>query len=94
MLTNLSRAAVLACAVAVSVSAQAPQAERINLRYQSFDPAVSQPEVPKALRSTSMMQMHIVQFASVPTQADRDAIAAAGGTVIGYLPVNAYVVRM
>ena len=94
MLSTLSRAAVLACAVTVSLSAQAPQAERINLRYQSFDPSVSQPEVPQALRSTAKMQMHIVQFAGVPTQADRDAIVAAGGKVIGYLPVNAYVVRM
>ena len=55
---------------------------------------MSQPEVPQALRSTAKMQMHIVQFAGVPTQADRDAIVAAGGKVIGYLPVNAYVVRM
>ena len=94
MLTNLSRAALLACAVAVSVSAQTPQAERINLRFQSFDPVVGQPEVPQALRSTAKMQMHIVQFAGVPTQADRDAIAVAGGKVIGYLPVNAYIVRM
>ncbi|MFT7534666.1 MAG: serine protease AprX [Hyphomicrobiaceae bacterium] len=94
MLTNLSRAALLACAVAASVSAQVPQAERINLRYQSFDPTVSQPDVAPALRSNAKMQMHIVQFAGVPTQVDRDAIAAAGGKLIGYLPVNAYVVRM
>ncbi len=94
MLTNLSRLALLACAVAVSVSAQTPQAEQINLRFQSFDPVLGQPEVPQALRSTAKMQMHIVQFAGVPTQADRDAIAVAGGKVIGYLPVNAYVVRM
>ena len=93
MLTNLSRAAVIACAVAVSLSAQSP-AERINLRYQSFDPVVSTPDIPGVLRSTSEQQMHIVQFASVPTQADRDAIASLGGKVIGYLPVNSYVVRM
>ena len=62
MLTTLSRAAVLACAVAVSVSAQAPRAGYIDLRYGAFDPLASQLEVPAALRSQDRHQMHIVQF--------------------------------
>jgi len=94
MLTTLSRAAVLACAVAVSVSAQAPRAGHIDLRFGAFDPLASQLEVPEALRTRASHQLHIVQFDAVPTQADRDAIAAVGGKVIGYLPVHAYVVRM
>ena len=94
MLTTLSRVAVLACAVAVSVYAQAPNAGLVDLRYGAFDPLASQLEVPEALRLQEQQQLRIVQFASVPTQADRDAIVAAGGKVIGYLPVNAYVVRM
>jgi len=94
MLTTLSRAAVLACAVAVSVSAQAPQPGTIDLRFAKFDPLTSPVEMPEVLRLQSGQQMRIVQFEGVPTQADRDAIQALGGKVIGYLPVNAYVVRI
>ena len=38
--------------------------------------------------------MWILQFHATPSQADRDAIAKLGGQVIGYLPDNAYIVRM
>ncbi|MEO6598114.1 MAG: hypothetical protein ABIP94_25500, partial [Planctomycetota bacterium] len=64
------------------------------LQYASFDPLATQPEVPAALRSTGQQRLWIVQFASRPTQAGRDAIAANGGEVIGYVPSDSYVVRM
>jgi serine protease AprX len=98
MMTILSRAAILACAVAVSVSAQqvenAKEAGRIQIRYSSFDPLSASPEVPAALTSTAQQQLRIVQFRGTPTDAGRSAITAAGGKIIGYLPSNAYVVRM
>ena len=98
MLSNLSRAALLACAVAASLSAQSPQANgegrRVLLTFGSFDPAVSVPGVPDQLRSTSAQQLCLVQFAGLPTQAGRDAIHELGGKVVKYMPHDTYVVRM
>lgn len=90
------------CTSGLSVAAQqplsstAPQAASsyIQLRYASFDPLKGQPEVAEALRSAADQNLVIVQFAATPTQAGRDAIADQGGEVIGYLPDNAYVVRV
>lgn len=78
------------------VEASAPQSDAslIELRYGSFDPLRSQPEVIEALRSGAEQNLVIVQFQGTPTQAGRDAIGAAGGELIGYLPDNAYVVRV
>ena len=98
MLSHLSRGALLACAVAVSLSAQAPSSAAargtISLRYATFDPTASVPMIPAALRATQQQLLRIVQFFGTPTQAGRDAVAAAGGKVISYLPHDAYVVRM
>src|SRR5690606_33373954 len=56
MLSPLSRAALLACAVTASLSAQAPNAtERtrsVLLTFGSFDPGINVPEVPAQLRSS------------------------------------------
>ena len=96
-ISTLTRAAVLACAVAVSLSAQDRQSngsDRIEMRFASFDPMTSAPEIPAALRSTQGQSLRIVQFAGIPTEAGRQAVKAAGGKIIGYLPSNAYVVRM
>jgi len=98
MLSQLSRGALLACAVSVSLSAQAPQSSAargtICLRYSTFDPTVAAPAVPDALRSTQQQGLRIVQFHGTPTQSGRDAIAAVGGKVVKYMPHDAYVVRL
>jgi len=97
MITTLSRAAVLACAVAVSLSAQSAipsESSQIQIRFSSFDPLASAPQIPENLKSTSAQQLRIVQFAGVPTEAGRQAIHAVGGKIIGYLPSNAYVVHL
>ena len=64
------------------------------LRYGSFDPTVTQPEVPLALRSTPAQRLQVVQFVGTPTQAGRDMIAALGGEIVSYLPQDSYVVRI
>jgi len=98
MLSRISRGALLACAVAVSLSAQqAPSADAqslLRLRYATFDPQQSAPQVPTALRAPAGCGLHIVQFRATPTQAGRDLVAAAGGRVLCYLPDDAYVVRI
>lgn len=96
-ISTLSRAAVLACAVAVSLSAQGRQSnggDRIEMRFASFDPMTSAPEIPAALRSAQGQSLRIVQFAGIPTEAGRQAVMAAGGKIIRYLPSNSYVVRL
>ena len=98
MLSRISRGALLACAVAVSLSAQqAPSADAqglLRLRYATFDPQQSAPQVPTSLRAPAGCGLHIVQFRGTPTQAGRDVVAAAGGRVVSYLPDDAYVVRI
>ena len=81
----------IAAALAAQLSAQAPS--QLLLRYGRFDPTQSTPAVPELLRSTNEGGLWIVQFDRIPTQADRDAIAAVGAERIGYLPQDAYVVR-
>ena len=62
--------------------------------YGAFDPVQSVPSVSEVLQAANEGHLWIVQFASTPTQRDRDAIAALGGERIGYLPKDAYVFRM
>ncbi|MGK0202457.1 MAG: serine protease AprX [Planctomycetota bacterium] len=89
--------ALLAVTASLSISA-AVQAQddssRIRLRYENFDPLRSQPEALPSLRSVATERLFIVQFAAMPTEADRNALAALNGEVHSYLPDNAYVVRM
>ena len=69
MITTVSRAAMLACAVAASVSAQALAQDTVStlrLRYASFDPISASPEVPAGLRSTAQQGLLIVQFSGTP----------------------------
>ncbi|MCA8978091.1 MAG: S8 family serine peptidase, partial [Planctomycetes bacterium] len=97
---SLSRTALLACVLGVTLSAQAQQpttsvayaSELIRLRYASFDPVHSEPAMPEALQSRG--NLWIAQFAGVPTESGRSIMAALGVTLHGYLPHNAYVVRM
>ena len=92
----LCRAAALACAVAVSLSAQsAPQrpASFLKLRFATFDPMIQAPSPVDGLQSPASERLHIVQFVGTPTQQGRDAVAAVGGEVVSYLPEDAYVVR-
>ena len=99
MTATLSRAAALAGALSISLAlagaaaAQGP-AGLLQLRFASFDPVLSEPEVPAGLASTSAQRLSIVQFDGTPTQRGRDLLAAAGGQIVSYLPQDAYVVRV
>ena len=99
---QITRCILLSCIVALpavaqllpdAVSQRSATAE-IRLRFASFDPLVGAPEIPSVLRSTNEQGLWIVQFHKSPSAADRTAVAALGGQIIGYLPDNAYVVRM
>jgi hypothetical protein len=94
----LTRAALCICVPGISVLAQDADAFRqaapLRLIYAQFDPLHEVPEVPAALRAGADSRLWIVQFAGLPTQASRDSVRESGGEVHGYLPDNAYVVRM
>ena len=93
-----SRVTACALAVAVSVQAQSPDSAQtssyIKLRYATFDPVVAEAEVPEALQSRGSDRLWIVQFEGKPTQTGRNGVMELGGQIHGYLPDNAYVVRM
>tara|TARA_R110002072_G_scaffold46591_10_gene129168 strand:+ start:190989 stop:194417 length:3429 start_codon:yes stop_codon:yes gene_type:complete len=77
-------------------SAQRPAAEdpRVLLDYAQFDPTVTTPMLPPGLQADANVNLHIVQFKSTPTEADRDAVRRAGGEIKGYLPVDCHLVFM
>jgi serine protease AprX len=66
---------------------------RILLRFATFDPLATVPPVPEALRCAGDTHLWIVQFASSPTDEDREAIRRAGGVIRGFLPHDAHVVQ-
>jgi len=96
MLRNSLPSALVLCLITVPcLSQSAPdEAAQIRLRYASFDPLLEVPEVSTATQKASERGLWIVQFRAVPTQVDRNALKVLGGQIIGYLPDNAYVVRM
>lgn len=99
MLNNFTCSSLLAGLLVAPAVAQVTvphQAQRtdIRLRYASFDPLVAPPNVSELLRSTNEQGLWIVQFHATPTQAGRNDLQRIGGQLIGYLPDNAYVVRM
>jgi serine protease AprX len=81
-------------ALPTSRTSESPTADLLRLRFATFDPRQGEPALPAALRSGAHERLWIVQFEGTPTQAGRDAIRELGGEVHGYLPDNAYVVRM
>jgi len=100
----IARPALLACALAAplfaqlqpvaAVSDQGVSPAQIRLRYASFDPAVGLPPIADELKKTNEGGLWIVQFHRSPGIAERAALQAAGGQRLGYLPDNAYIVRM
>ena len=94
-------AALLICALGFSVLVPAQVAAttdsgspRIRLRYDNFDPLTSAPAVTSLLRSEGAERLWVVQFTGSPTAAERTALVALEAAVHGYLPDNAYLVRM
>jgi len=69
----------------------------IHLSARPFDPVDGEPEIDISLRATEPAPnergYYLVQLAGPPTDARKDAVAAAGGELIAYLPDNAYIVR-
>ncbi len=92
--TSLGAFLAVTASISFSASAMAQDASYIRLRYETFNPTVAQPEILAALRSESTERLFIVQFTGTPTEAGRTALTALNAEVHGYLPDDAYVVRM
>lgn len=67
---------------------------RIHLRYATFDPSAAQPVIDDALRGGADTKLWIVQFRGLATETLRASVRGVGAEIHGYLPENAYVVRM
>ncbi|MBL8753213.1 MAG: S8 family serine peptidase [Planctomycetes bacterium] len=98
---RLSVSFFLAAVCAQAALAQAPDGSperrladdpRILLDYAQFDPVAGAPVVPPQLQANATSHLHIVQFWSTPTDADRAAVRAAGGEIRGYLPHDCHLV--
>jgi len=66
----------------------------LDFQYKRFDPATSRPMIPTSLQAQSGNTLFVVQFETQSLDAYRDAVRAAGGELLSYIPNNAYVVRM
>lgn len=66
----------------------------LDFWYQPFDPEVSTPNLPDVLKSPAGSQLFVVQFETQALNPYRKAIEEAGGTIVSYIPNNAYVIRM
>ncbi len=66
----------------------------IELRYARFDPLAGPPAVAPLLAAGPTTQVYLVQFITPPLEPYRDAVRAAGGTVLGFMPYNSHIVRM
>ncbi|MGE3171434.1 MAG: S8 family serine peptidase [Planctomycetota bacterium] len=66
----------------------------LHLRFATFDPLAGEPAIPAALQSAASERLWIVQTNGTPTEAARAAVRAQGAEIFGYLPDDAYVVRM
>ncbi len=67
----------------------------VRLRYRNFDPlAEGEPAVPPALAAGPECRVYLVQFWCTPLESMRQAVAAAGGTVLGFLGDHTHLVRM
>ncbi|MCB9880884.1 MAG: S8 family serine peptidase [Planctomycetes bacterium] len=80
--------------VSRAASSVVADGERIHLRLRSFDPIVDVAVAPVGFGAAADTHLWIVQAHGAPTETYRAALRAAGAEVHGYLPDNAYIVRM
>ena len=92
--TSLGALLAVTASISFSTSVVAQDPSHIRLRYDTFNPLVAPPKIPATLRSDHAERLFIVQFVGTPTEAGRTALAALNAVIHGYLPDDAYVVRM
>ncbi|MBK8096119.1 MAG: S8 family serine peptidase [Planctomycetes bacterium] len=85
---------VLLSTLCAAALAQDNDESRLMLHYRAFDPTFGEPDVPSAFAAGAGNRLFLVQYASIPTQADRDALHAQAAEVTWYAPHNGYVIRV
>lgn len=92
--------ALLAALVAavICLAPMGAEAQTIHLVTHPFDPGTGEPKIEAWLRADEPARgeagYYLVQLAGSPTDARKEAVTAAGGELIAYIPDNAYIVRM
>jgi serine protease AprX len=101
LLSRVCASASVVVAFSVAVLAQdalghvADNARReLVLKFATFDPLARMPALPDRLMGGADIGLWIVQFDGAPNDSRRAHVVASGGQILGYLPHNAYVVRM
>lgn len=73
--------------------AQRPVAPTIRLKYASFDPLTSQPEVQPQLKAQADNRLFLMQFETPMIQPYRKALEAAGVSLIKFVADQAFIVE-
>lgn len=71
-----------------------PTSNELMLRYSTFDPAATTPEIPAALQAGPNNTTYIVQFDIQPLEAYQNVISALGGEIFTFIPSNALAVGL
>jgi hypothetical protein len=69
-------------------------AKQLHLRFATFDPVGAAPRIPNDMTAPEGGKLWIVQYRRTVDQQARDQLTRAGATLLGYLPDDAYVVRL
>ena len=77
-----------------SVQRVAEAKNTLEFQYEKFDPIAGLPAIPDRLQAAEGSELFVVQFETQSLTGYRDAIRAAGGEILSYIPNNAHVVRM
>ncbi len=90
--------ALLVALLALTLPLVAGAGDVIHLVSHPFDPSEGEPAVESWLRApepeADETSYFLVQLEGPPTDARKDAVIAAGGELIAYVPDHAYIVRM
>lgn len=71
-----------------------PTSNDLMLRYATFDPSATAPEIPAALQAGPNNTTYIVQFDIQPLEAYQNVISALGGEIFTFIPSNALAVGL
>jgi hypothetical protein len=90
----LAAIALLAVLVPAATAQPAQPSIKLYLRRGTFDPLVGRPSVAAAVPADASSRLVLAQFTTPPTDALRQALAAAGVHPLLYIPDNGLVLRL
>lgn len=88
---------VIASAFVIAItSSGAAMAAEISIGAYRFDPLTGEPSLPRSLQSvpTDGPALYLVQFSGPVEESWKDALKGVGARIFGYIPEDAFIVRM